>query len=97
MELLGDTLSSLAGLVAGIRLGLVTGRDKQGFNFTNVCEVPNSTACCLTELFFTRLKMPSVYNCVISNKCAEFEATARKKTCQVRGLSFGGLFAFSAK
>lgn len=79
---------------AGGRYSLtVTARDKQGFNFTSVCEVPSSTACCLSELFLTRLKMPLVYNCLISNKCAELRWLQGKRLAKC-GVLVLGAFCF---
>lgn len=81
---------------AGGRYSLrVTGRDKQVFNFTSVCEVPSSTACCLSEWIFTRLKMPLVYNCLISSKRAELRQLQGKGLAK-HGSWFRG-FAFNTK
>lgn len=71
----------------------VTGKDKQVFIFTSVCEVPSSTAWCLAELFLTGLKMPLVYNCLISSKCAQLRWQQDKRLAKC-GVSVLGAFCF---
>lgn len=96
VELLGGRHPALARWAGGRYSLRVTGRDKQVFNFTNVCKVPSSTACCLSELFFATLKMPLIYSCLLSNKCAELRRQEGKRLtkCEVSVL---GAFCFQSK